>query len=141
MNDSTILTILLPLRNISAWSVAFGLLAAWLIKSILFDSRRFFNDKYPPGPPAIPFFGNLFQLTVDAWVPFTKWGKQYGQLLIFLSRCSAETFGLGPVVYLNIAGQPIVVLNTLKAAGDLLDRRSNIYSDRPRYIVYFPCHK
>ncbi|KAH8992640.1 cytochrome P450 [Lactarius akahatsu] len=32
-------------------------------------------------------------------------------------------------------GQPIVVLNTQKAAADLLDRRAGIYSDRPRLIV------
>ena len=42
---------------------------------------------------------------------------------------------LGPVVYLNVAGQPIIVLNTHKAAADLLDRRANIYSDRPTNIV------
>jgi len=42
---------------------------------------------------------------------------------------------LGPVVYLNVAGQPVIVLNTHKAAADLLDRRANIYSDRPTNIV------
>lgn len=29
----------------------------------------------------------------------------------------------------------MIVLNTHKAAADLLDRRANIYSDRPRNIV------
>ena len=42
---------------------------------------------------------------------------------------------LGPVVYLNVAGQPVIVLNTQKAAADLFDRRANIYSDRPTNIV------
>ena len=42
---------------------------------------------------------------------------------------------LGPVVYLNVAGQPVIILNTHKAAADLLDRRANIYSDRPNNIV------
>ncbi|KAJ7704017.1 cytochrome P450 [Mycena rosella] len=41
----------------------------------------------------------------------------------------------GPVVYLNIAGQSIVVLNTAKSAADLLDHRGGIYSDRPQNIV------
>jgi len=41
----------------------------------------------------------------------------------------------GDVVYLNAAGQPIIVLNTQKVAADLLDRRAGIYSDRPRNIV------
>jgi hypothetical protein len=38
-------------------------------------------------------------------------------------------------MYLNVLGQPILVINSLKAAFELLDRRANIYSDRPRYIV------
>lgn len=41
----------------------------------------------------------------------------------------------GNVIYLNAAGQPIVVLNSQKVAADLLDRRAGIYSDRPRNIV------
>ena len=38
-------------------------------------------------------------------------------------------------MYLNALGQPIIVLNSLKPAFELLDRRANIYSDRPRLIV------
>jgi hypothetical protein len=38
-------------------------------------------------------------------------------------------------MYLNILGQPIIVLHSLKAAFELLDRRANIYSDRPPFIV------
>jgi hypothetical protein len=41
----------------------------------------------------------------------------------------------GPITYLNVAGQPVIVLNTHKAAADLLDRKAAIYSDRPRNIV------
>ena len=32
-------------------------------------------------------------------------------------------------------GQPIVVLNSASIAADLLERRANIYSDRPTMIV------
>lgn len=42
---------------------------------------------------------------------------------------------LGDLVYLNVAGQHIVVLNSQKVAVDLLDRRASKYSDRPRSIV------
>lgn len=49
---------------------------------------------------------------------FTEWGEQYG-----------------PIVGLNMAGQPMVVLNTGKVCADLMDRRSVIYSDRPRFIM------
>ncbi|KAF7374026.1 Cytochrome P450 monooxygenase ARMGADRAFT-1018420 [Mycena sanguinolenta] len=73
--------------------------------------------KLPPGPPGIIFFGNLFQLSSRVWLKFASW-KTYGS-----------------VVYLDIAGRPIIVLNNAKAAADLLDRRALIYSDRPGNIV------
>ena len=38
-------------------------------------------------------------------------------------------------MYLNVVGQPLVILNSQKVAADLLDRRAGIYSDRPRNIV------
>ena len=41
----------------------------------------------------------------------------------------------GDVIYLNAAGQPIVIINSSKVAVELLDRRAAIYSDRPRNIV------
>ena len=39
------------------------------------------------------------------------------------------------IMYLNALGQPMIVINSLNAASELLDRRTNIYSDRPRLIV------
>lgn len=38
-------------------------------------------------------------------------------------------------MYLNALGQPILVFNSLKTAHELLDRRANVYSDRPHFIV------
>ena len=38
-------------------------------------------------------------------------------------------------MYLNGAGQPIVVCNSLRSAFELLERRSANYSDRPRFIM------
>ena len=39
------------------------------------------------------------------------------------------------MMYLNVFGQPVLVINSLKTAFELLDRRSGIYSDRPPLIV------
>lgn len=40
--------------------------------------------------------------------------------------------GSGDVMYFNVLGRKIVVLSSEAAANDLLDKRSAIYSDRPR---------
>jgi len=38
-------------------------------------------------------------------------------------------------MYLNALGQPIIFINSLKVAAELLDKRANIYSDRPNLII------
>ncbi len=53
----------------------------------------------------------------------------------FVPYLSLRWLAPGDLVYLNTAGQPIVIINSPKAAVALLDRRAAIYSDRPRYIV------
>ena len=39
------------------------------------------------------------------------------------------------MVYLNMGGQPILIINDAKVAADLFERRANIYSDRARNII------
>ncbi|KAJ7797225.1 cytochrome P450 [Mycena olivaceomarginata] len=95
-----------------------GLSAIILVTIVLRLTRAKRRTKFPPGPPGVFFFGNLFQLSSRLWLDFLSWKKTYG-----------------PVVYLHIAGQPIIILNTPMAAADLLDRRASLYSDRPPNIV------
>lgn len=38
-------------------------------------------------------------------------------------------------MHVKVFAQPMIVLNSLQAARDLLDRRSSIYSDRPRFVL------
>jgi hypothetical protein len=42
---------------------------------------------------------------------------------------------IGDVVYLESFGQGMVILGSLEACTDLLDRRSANYSDRPRMVM------
>jgi hypothetical protein len=55
---------------------------------------------------------------------------QYRDLDPILKWCR-----LGDLIYLNAAGQPIIVVNSQRIAVDLFDRRAAIYSDRPQSIV------
>lgn len=83
--------------------------------------RRYQSQKYGqslPCPRGLPVLGNALQLGDTPWVPMTEWAKD-----------------LGPIYRVNLAGKTAVVLNTYKVASEILDKRSNIYSDRPRMIV------
>ncbi|KAI3606358.1 cytochrome p450 [Moniliophthora roreri] len=73
----------------------------------------------PPGPKGYPIVGNLFQLDADRpWHSLIEWKKTYGDIM-----------------YIRLFNQDVIVLNSAKAAGDLLDRRAANYSQRPRIPV------
>lgn len=38
----------------------------------------------------------------------------------------------GDIVYCSAVGQEVIILNSLKVVNELFDKRSHIYSDRPR---------
>lgn len=86
----------------------------------IYQSRRSTKGPLPPSPPGgLPILGNLLQLPKDhGWLQMHEWSK-----------------GTGPITYLNMAGVPLIVLNTVSAAVELLEKRSNHSSDRPRFIV------
>jgi hypothetical protein len=59
--------------------------------------------------------------------------------MVFVSSVSAVRLSLslaGDVMYLEVLGNPIIVLNTEQVAAELLNKRSAIYSDRPQFILY-----
>lgn len=70
----------------------------------------------PPGPPKTPWIGNLGDMPTlgREWETYTQWAQKYGE-----------------IVYVEVLGHPIVILNSFKAATELFDRRGSNYSDRP----------
>ncbi|KAG9029174.1 hypothetical protein FRB95_005632 [Tulasnella sp. JGI-2019a] len=94
-----------------------GIILLVLFSIRWYQSRR--SIPYPPGPSGDFIIGNLRQMPFSYhWITFTEWGRKYG-----------------PLTYLNIAGQSILVINTQEAAIDLLEKRASIYSDRPRIMM------
>ncbi|CAA7261126.1 unnamed protein product [Cyclocybe aegerita] len=74
----------------------------------------------PPGPKRLPLVGNLWNLPDKfEWETYHKWCKELNT----------------DILYLNLAGTNVVVLDTYEAASDLLEKRSSIYSGRPQQIM------
>ncbi|KAJ3824427.1 cytochrome P450 [Lentinula raphanica] len=82
-------------------------------------SKKFRTSRPPPGPSGWPLIGYISILWErKPWLRFTEWNDVYG-----------------PVVQLKVFGKTIVVLNTHKAAFDLLCQRKNVYNGRPPSIL------
>ena len=89
----------------------------------------------PPGPRPKPFVGS--ELTSEAGRSHAEHAPDVFDVprsrpcLKYLEW--AERYG--PIVYLDVAGKPTIILNTYEAATDLMDKKGQIYSDRPRLIM------
>ena len=95
-----------------------GLVAAFLLYAVLFIGRR--EKGLPPGPPTLPIIGNLHQIpTKGSYLTFTRWSKQYGPGIFSLK--------LGPGT--------AIVLTSRTYIKALIDKKSNIYSNRPHSYV------
>ncbi|KAN0133387.1 Cytochrome P450 [Lactarius tabidus] len=102
-------------------SLGYGFLVAvvlFLAYSYLQDKRR--NPTglpYPPGPKGYPIIGNLFD------IPNAFIYKRFREMSRELNS---------DIIHLQVFGFHLVVCNSKGVADDLLDKRSSIYSDRPR---------
>ncbi|KAI0058231.1 cytochrome P450 [Artomyces pyxidatus] len=95
--------------------IASAAFLCWVAYYAVERRRRRKGLSYPPGPPPRPIIGNLLDVpTVDAWATYAGWEKKYGDIMS-----------------LHVLGNVIIVLQSVKATRDLLEKRASIYSDRP----------
>jgi hypothetical protein len=82
---------------------------------ILFQRRTL-----PPGPFPLPIVGNHFQTPRSRpWITWEKWSEKYNS----------------PLITLWIGRYPRIIMNDAWAASDLMEKRSEIFSSRPRMVV------
>ncbi|KAJ7723619.1 cytochrome P450 [Mycena maculata] len=80
--------------------------------------RNQFRLPLPPGPRKLPLVGNIFDLpSTFEWETYLEWSKTYDSDILHLTA--------GPTT--------MIVLSSMEAAVDLLEKRSALYSDRPRF--------
>ncbi|KLO18912.1 cytochrome P450 oxidoreductase OrdA-like protein [Schizopora paradoxa] len=94
--------------------ICLGALAAYFLRKLAEKPRR----ALPPGPRPYPIIGNLLDVAVGrAWLKYLLFKEKYG-----------------PITCLKVFGMNIMILNSLDDAIELFDKRSAIYSDRPRLV-------
>jgi len=84
---------------------------------LVYDHFRFRG--MPPSPPKQPFLGNKNLIPASKpWLQMEAWSKQYG-----------------PMYTLWQGRNPTIVISDPQIAVDLMEKRSNIYSSRPRMVI------
>ncbi|KAH8693657.1 putative cytochrome P450 [Talaromyces proteolyticus] len=92
-------------------------LVAGFVYALLTVGHR--DPRYPPGPPTLPFIGNLHQLpTKHIYLKLTEFAKIYGGLYTL-------KFGTGTVA----------VITDRRIVRELLDRKSSTSSARPASYI------
>ncbi|KAF8661204.1 hypothetical protein AX16_001484 [Volvariella volvacea WC 439] len=75
---------------------------------------------FPPGPRGKFLIGNIWDLPKHyEWMTYKTWARIYDP----------------NILYLNLSRSNMIVLNSIPAAEELLERRSAIYSGRPRFTM------
>nr|AEB40221.1 cytochrome P450 monooxygenase [Antrodia cinnamomea] len=78
------------------------------------------TDRRLPTPlgPRTWRFGIVRLPTIYPWKTFAEWREKYGDM-----------------IFIRVLGGPVLVLNSLEVANDLLDKRGGIYSSRPDGVM------
>ncbi|CAK3873870.1 cytochrome p450 1a2 [Lecanosticta acicola] len=102
------------------WFVAAVACTGYLC-SLLLSKRPRHRLPLPPAPPGEPILGHLRVVPVDnPEYAYAKWSQEYDS----------------DIIYVSMLGQPVIVLNSLQAAIELLDKRGANYCDRPRFVLF-----
>ncbi|KAF6842127.1 cytochrome p450 monooxygenase [Colletotrichum plurivorum] len=106
----------------SAWTTTAACLAVvLLIFLVRRQSSSWGHPPLPPGPPGEFLLGHLRVIPkAKTAETYAEWAKKYES----------------DVIYVKSLGQPIIVVNSVEAAKDLLDRRGANYCDRPRFTLF-----
>ncbi|KIP02864.1 hypothetical protein PHLGIDRAFT_78465 [Phlebiopsis gigantea 11061_1 CR5-6] len=99
---------------VAALSALVGLIALLTLRG------RRSSRLLPPGPKRWPIVGSAFSVPREReWLEYERWSHEYDS----------------DVLYYESWGRPFVVISSLQAAIDLLEKKSSLYADRCAPIV------
>ncbi|KAI0741731.1 cytochrome P450 [Daedaleopsis nitida] len=97
----------------------------WVTAAIVFlvlHERRLrwrWRFQLPPGPRPLPILGNALDMPKEnLGYALSEMARKYGKM-----------------VYLDVLGQPMIIVASYKIANELLDKRSANYSNRPTSVM------
>ena len=100
--------------------------------------RRKARLPLPPGPKGYPIIGNVLDILQDLplWkILMSMAGENSEWAAPVMHTCGLISLCADPdVLYLNLLGVDLIVLNSEEAISDLSDKRSAIYSGRVRRL-------
>ena len=86
---------------------------------LLIVSQRHGGQRLPPGPPGLPFVGNVFEMDrADMRKMFFRWHQLYG-----------------PVIRLKLGWSDFIVLGTIPTTKDLFGKKGARYNSRPEMTM------
>ena len=104
-----------------------------LLTGIVYVLRRK-RYRFPPGPKGLPIVGNIWDIpSAHEYLQYEQWSREYGtsqNMLLVEFVCPNEALEDSDIIYLNLSGSPLMVVNSITACNDLFDKRSSNYSDR-----------
>ncbi|KAK1835309.1 cytochrome P450 [Podospora conica] len=116
IQDIVLLLAQLPVRALGILAIVGVVLAA-----IFKRSFKRYPFPLPPSPPAEPLFGHFRTLPLeDAHLKHMEYARKYGS----------------DIIYFNVLGNHMIVLNSQRAANEILDKRGAIYQDRPNFVLF-----
>jgi hypothetical protein len=110
-------------------AIIFLLLLVVLWKEYMFSRRL----PCPPGPKGLPLIGNIRDIPPDCqWLTYASWSHKFSTSSSFgyINTFKILKLEESDVIYLNLAGTNLLVVNSLRAAVELFEKRYAIYSDK-----------
>ena len=92
----------------------------------------------PPGPKPWPILGNVPDIpTIRPWEKYRQWCYMYSKCpsLYLCNIPDASNYLDSDIISLRFPTQFTIVLGSVDAATDLLEKRSHLYSSRKHSVV------